>query len=491
MEKDEVFFLGMLSFIIGVASGSFFVFPIDVLLFCAGAVSIAVFAVFPKREVIYSALIVLLWFGGATLSVRALHAFQNLADFSDAVQGEVRVVTDPEEREFFQQVAVRFEQCASERCPVADVLWQAPLASKIAAGDLLDFSCQLEIPKNFTPDFDYRMYLAKDGIGYLCRKAESVSMVSGDWQGKLRSWLYVPKHVLEGALSRALSEPEAGLAKGLLLGGDTYLPKALKDSFTSVGLTHIIAVSGYNITLIAETLLIVGLGLGLWRRQAIWGALFGIIFFIFMIGLPASALRAGTMAGVVFIAWQTGRLARPINALLLAGGGMLLFHPLLLRYDLGFQLSFLATLALLWISPYYEYFAPEGWVAKKIGEVLIMTVAVLLFVLPVTLFNFHFFSPLILVSNILVILVPFAMATSFGAAILFLVVPGAHLFVAWVAFGLLTTITRSVEFLGAFEGVRMTVAGFGLVHLCFWYSLLILVVLAGRYWFAKKLYIYG
>ncbi len=490
MEKEEVFFLGILSFIIGVASGSFFIFPIDVLLFCAGALSIAVFAVFPKREVIYSVLIVLLWFGGATLSVRALHGFQNLTDFSDAVQGEVRVILDPLERDLYQQVVVRFVKCANEACPVQAVLWQAPLSSKIGAGDRLDFSCHLEIPKNFTPDFDYRMYLAKDGIGYLCRKAEA-TVLPGDWKGQLRSWLYVPKHVLEGALSRALSEPEAGLAKGLLLGGDSYLPKALKNSFASVGLTHIIAVSGYNITLIAEMLLIVGLGLGLWRRQAIWGALFGIIFFIFMIGLPASALRAGTMAGVVFIAWQTGRLARPINALLLAGGGMLLFHPLLLRYDLGFQLSFLATLALLWITPYYEYFAPEGWVAKKIGEVLIMTVAVLLFVLPVTLFNFHFFSPFILVSNVLVILVPFAMATSFGAAILFLVVPGAHLFVSWVAFGLLTAITRSVEFLGALDGARMTVAGFGLLHLCFWYVLLILAILAGRYWFAKKLYIYG
>lgn len=472
MEKDEVFFWSILSFIVGIAYGSFFE-PVSLsFLLLGSAVGIAILLVFQKKEVVWCGLFFLVWWSGMWLSLEARQRAEHFPAIEETVVGTARIVSDPEERDFFRRVLLRFETCEGGRCPDTLVFWQAPLSFREAAGTRVTFSCRLERPKNFTPEFDYQMFLAKDGIGYLCVKADRADILEADWQGRVRASLYVPKHLIENALSQILTEPEAGLAKGLLLGGDNYLPRALKEAFTRVGLSHMIAVSGYNIMLIAEMLLFLGLACGLWRRQAVWATLVGIVFFIIMIGMPASAARAGAMASIVFVAFQTGRLARPANALLFAGAVMLLLNPLLLRYDLGFQLSFLATLGILWVVPYYERFAPRNILLKKFGEVIVMTIAVELFVLPIILFSFHTFSLLIIIGNFLVILVPFVMVTAFVAALLFLIVPGAHMLAAWLSFGILTLITRSVEWLGDMKEANITVEQFGVWQLLLWYVIL-------------------
>jgi hypothetical protein len=117
-----------------------------------------------------------------------------------------------------------------------------------------------------------------------------------------------------------------------------------------------------------------------------------------------------------------------------------------------------------------------------------MTIAVELFVLPIILFSFHTFSPLIIIGNFLVILVPFAMASAFGAALLFLVVPGAHLVLSWLAWSILSLITRSVEWLGSIDGARISVENFGVVHVVVWYSFLVIGVFVLQKFFLSQSY---
>lgn len=487
MRKDQAFFGSLLSFIVGVGSGSFLTAPL-IFIWCVGtALMGAVFCVFPRRTIFFSWLFFSLFLGGAFLISQALFGFAHLTFPTTERVGEVRVISNPEEKSFFQKIIVRFTDCDGE-CPTKDILWQAPVSMTIEAGERLRFHCKLTAPENFSADFDYRMSLAKDGVGFLCQHATVAEKLSGDRTGRLSASLYVLKHALERALSQTLPEPEAGLAKGLLLGGSGYLPDALQNAFTRVGLTHIVAVSGYNITLIAQGLFFLGLFFGLWRKQALWVAFFGIIFFILMIGAPASATRAGFMAGVAFAALQAGRLARPLNALLLAAAIMLLFNPLLLRYDIGFQLSFLATMGIVLVSPYLARVLPEKLLAKSVCEILLMTLAVELFVLPIILFSFHRFSPLIIVANFLIIVVPFAMAASFVAGVLYILLPGAHILFAWLAFALLTFITRSVEWLGAIPSASVTVENFGVKSLVLWYGVLFFLVRWGEKHYAQKSY---
>lgn len=425
---------------------------------------------------------------GAWLAFVRSEEYQKLSVPSTLVIGVVRIVNDPEDRDFYRRTIVRYTECENQVCPTVAVLWQAPLGSRFEAGDVLLFQCTLELPKNFDSDFDYRMYLAKEGIGYLCPLAQSVAFLPPDNIGRAMGYFYQPKQWLEQALAQVLSEPEAGLAKGLLLGGDGYLPQELKESFTRIGLSHMIAVSGYNITIIAELLLSLGLFLGLWRRHAIWTALIGIVCFIIMIGMPASAARAGAMASIVFIAFQTGRLAQPVNALLLAGVIMLVHNPLLLRYDVGFQLSFLATLGILFIAPYQGRLCSKRAVLKQVGEVVLMTLSVEIFVLPIILLSFQAFSPLIVVGNFLVLLVPFAMTTAFGSAFLYLLWPGTHVFLATLAYLILTIMTRTVEWLGNIPGTSITVAHFGFTAFLVWYACLFLCILVVGRIFPRYIY---
>ena len=490
MRADQIFFSGIISFIGGVASGSFFVFQTS-LLFLLVALFVALLAAFPRKPVVTLGVLLIAWLGGVSLVIQATHSFSAEESFyGKEISGTVRIVSDPEEKSFFQKTLVRFENCGSEQCPKKTLLWQAPRTLSLEAGLLFRFTCRLERPENFDQQFDYRMSLAKDGIGSICQKASQAEMIEGkDLSGVLLSLLYRPKQAFEKALSQSIAEPEAGLAKGLLLGGSDYLPQSLSDAFKRIGLTHIVAVSGYNITLIAQCFLLVGIALGLWRKQALWLALVGIAIFILMIGAPASAVRAGVMAFVVFGAMQMGRLSRPLNMLLLAAGIMLLFNPLLLRYDIGFQLSFLATLGIIIASSWQEHFLPQEFFGKSFVEIASLSFAAEVFVLPIILFNFQMFSPLMLIANSLLLpIVPFAMGLSFVAASAFLLFPGLHIIFAWIAYATLLLMTRSAELFGGLSFASVTTSHFGVLELLVWYGILFFAIVKGEQYRKRKMY---
>ena len=126
---------------------------------------------------------------------------------------------------------------------------------------------------------------------------------------------------------RLIPAPQSGLLIGLLLGGDGQLPKTVQDNFSKTGMTHIVAVSGYNVTIIAEYLMLFFLFLGLWRRQAFWVSILGIFLFVLMVGFPSSAVRAGVMGMLLLWAMKNGRLANSQNAIVFSAAVMLLINP--------------------------------------------------------------------------------------------------------------------------------------------------------------------
>lgn len=453
--------------------GSFFVVRPEICLL-AVAVWVAVMTVFRKKAILVAGVSLGLFIAASVLVDHAADHFRLGRMFGGEYAGIARIISDPEGRSFYRRVILRAETCTGDFCPMDDILWQAPLAFSAEAGALVDLSCALELPENFDPAFDYRMFLAKDGIGYVCQKAERADVrMESDIEGYARTWLYRPKHALEDALGRSISDPEAALGKGLILGGDRHLPEHLQDLFARIGLSHIVAVSGYNIAIIAQGVLVLGIGAGLWRRRAVWVSLIGIILFVLMIGAPSSAVRAAVMAGIAFLAAQSGRLSRPVVTLLFAAAIMLMINPLLLRYDIGFQLSVLATLAIIIAASWEVEFLPHGFSGKWFVETIWFSLMAELFVLPVILFQFHAFSPLMLFSNALILpLVPYAMLFSFLSALAFLIMPGAHLFFAWIAYPILTAITRIPEVLASFSWSSLPVQDFGIAALVLWYGVL-------------------
>lgn len=164
--------------------------------------------------------------------------------------------------------------------------------------------------------------------------------------------LVTVKETIEGQIRRLYPEPQASLAVGLLTGTRASFPPSLTEDLRTSGLTHIVAISGSNVAIVLalmETLLF-------WipRRWRLWPLVGGIALFVLFTGASASVVRAGIVGGLGVLALHAGRVSQARRTTLWTAGAMLLWNPLLLMNDLGFQLSFLSVLGILEVSPHLE-----------------------------------------------------------------------------------------------------------------------------------------
>ncbi|MDD5652321.1 MAG: ComEC/Rec2 family competence protein, partial [Candidatus Moranbacteria bacterium] len=358
LNKSKIFLILSLSFLSGIFCRSFYE-PDVFWIWIFATAGIAVFVSNHKniKAVVFS-LAAVFFLAGIWRTDSALEKTQNIPDFDGEIADTAYIIKEPEDKEWYKNVVVKTKDDRK-------ILVRAGLFEELNYGDEINLSCDPEIPQNFSQDFDYRMYLAKDGIFYVCQKAEIEK--TGKRMNNIYSFVLELKKKMEKNVDRAIPAPQSALAKGLLFGGDEGLSKDLQESFSKTGMTHIVAVSGYNVTIIAEYLMLSGIFLGMWRKQAFYFALFGIFLFVAMIGFPSSAIRAGLMGSLLLWAMKNGRLANIDNAILLAGAIMLWINPLSLRWDIGFQLSFLATFGIVKMAPLWgRYFF---WKNKPLGIV--------------------------------------------------------------------------------------------------------------------------
>jgi competence protein ComEC len=348
--------------------------------------------------------------------------------------------------------------------------------------DKLKVDCTLEVPKNKEGTFDYRMYLAKDGIFYLC-KSPKIELVEKSDGNNFFSWVLKIKNKFKQNINELLPSPEAGLMSGLILGGTGDLPQSVNDNFSRTGMTHIVAVSGYNVTIIAEYLILLGIFLGLWRNQAFWFAIAGIILFIFMVGLPSSAVRAGVMGTVLLWGMKNGRLGNSQNAIVFAAAVMLLLNPLLLWWDIGFQLSFLATLGIVYFYPIAEKYLIKKQKVGGLSEILFLSISAQIFVIPIILFNFEKLSLISPLANLLVLpIIPFTMLIGFLASLLDFILPILGKLLAWLAFLLLKYEVEVINFLAGLKFSSIEIKNFSGIGMVIWYASLFLAI----YGFKRK-----
>lgn len=203
--------------------------------------------------------------------------------------------------------------------------------------------------------------------------------------------------------SSYLSPTHAALLIGIVFGIKEPMQKAFSEALQSVGLVHIIAASGMNVTLVAGLLSSVTV-VFLPRKIALVVALSGVLFFAVLSGLEPSIVRAAIMAIFTFSAQILGRQRLASYSLFLAAFLMLFFDPALL-FSLGFQLSFLATAGLLYIRPVFESSKKIKNVLNKsiIGEDFITTFAAQLATAPILIAYFGSFSLWSLLVNVLVL----------------------------------------------------------------------------------------
>ena len=330
-------------------------------------------------------------------------------------------------------------------------------------GDEVRVKGKLEVPTSFETDlgrtFDYGGYLQARGVTHTVKYAEVEVVGSGEANAIIDKLLKVKSLFVTG-IENNLPEPQAGLAQGLLLGVKRALGDELEQTFRRTGIIHIVVLSGYNIMLVVAFVLYVLSFVFPWRGRIIIG-LAAIVAFALMVGLSATVVRASIMASLALIARSFGRTYDVIRALLLAGLVMLIINPYLLVYDTGFQLSFLATLGLILVSPRLE--AGLGKVPAVIGirEFLTATLATQLFILPILLYQIGEFSVVSVMVNVLVLpVVPLAMLSSFLMVLVSLVSSTLALPFVWLSYLSLTYIVKIPTFFGALPFASFVVPAF-------------------------------
>ncbi len=213
------------------------------------------------------------------------------------------------------------------------------------------------------------------------------------------------------ALARAIPEPEAGLAAGILVGLRDRVDRDLAAAFTLVGASHVVAISGWNIAIVAASVGALGGRLARRRRSVL--TVGAIVAYVAFVGPSPSVVRAAAMAGVVLLARESGRAGRAASALAWAATAILLVDPALVR-DAGFQLSTLATAGLLaWATPLGARLTSlsGGRLPAWLVESLSVSLAAQAATLPVVLASFGRLAIVSPVVNLLVVpLVPPAMA---------------------------------------------------------------------------------
>lgn len=446
------------SFVAGIALGSVMTFQSALVSGClVGVLIVAAAAAFQNRPAVLCLvsgtllIAAMLWASDTADRYRVLSGVSG-ADGLGVIRGEM------DRGAYDARIVVALDDCGSDACPRESVQLRVDRFSEWSDGMRVRIGpCDLKRPERFDPEFDYPMYLAKEGIGFVADRCP-IERIAGE-ESHFRTWLSRARVSVAERIAYRLPEPEAGLARGLLLGGSDELPDSVADAFRMVGLSHIVAVSGYNISVLAGGLFLLGILLGWYRKQAVWLAILGIALFVCLVGAPASAVRAALMAGISFLALLAARPADGLSLLCVAGALMLADNPLLIRYDIGFQLSFAATFAILISAPGRSRTRFRSWIIGSVTETILITTTVLVFVIPLSLFHFGTLSPYALLGNVLVLpLVPVAFLLSF-AVVLFGWVPGLGAALGWLAYGALHGALFLGDWLAALPGAGMTFSG--------------------------------
>lgn len=276
------------------------------------------------------------------------------------------------------------------------VLARLPTSSQLAYGDRVVLTGLIESPPE-GEEFSYAEYLARQGVYSYMPYAGAAVMASGQGNQFL-SWVYGVKETALNRIYRHLPDPESSLLAGILLGVESGIPSVVEQAFQDTGTSHIIAISGFNMTIIAG-IFIVLFGRLLGRK---WGALtagLAIIVYTLLVGADPAVVRAAIMGVLALGAQQLGRRQDGVNSLALVAAAMAVFNPNIL-WDVGFQLSFAATLGLVWYAePLQKTFLqwlsswfPETTVnrlADPLAEYLLFTIAAQITTLPLIIYHFH------------------------------------------------------------------------------------------------------
>ena len=292
------------------------------------------------------------------------------------------------------------------------ILLKLPAYPAISYGDALRGQGSVLAPE---PEW-YARYLAKERVVGIVKYA-NVERTAVGAGSPVKSFLFSVKHSVTDSFKRTLPSEQASFLSGLTVGERAEFSKEFTEAMQRSGTTHLVALSGYNISIVVATTM--AFFLYFLRRRLAFVCTFAVVIgFVCMTGAEASVVRAALMGVLALVAREAGRQFDVRNAIMAAGLVMVIANPKVLLFDVGFQLSFLALLGIVYLEPVckrFLRFADDGFLNWKAN--LTTTLAAQLAVAPLLIAQFGGVSLTSLIANVLVLsAVPVTMGLGFIVA---------------------------------------------------------------------------
>jgi len=449
------FFRLITPFIVGIIFAAFLPLKIDFwwgILICTSALTIVlgVFKLLYKnyglRWIYGIALTTTLLANGYLLTIGNIQIFSashvgNLV--SEKTWLQVRVTEPAEEKAKSYKVSIEVESFRDSsgwhetHGKVITYIQKSEEVKAIEYGDILLLNIRLNESKspNNPGEFNYKRYLQFHNIyhqGYIhatdwINTGKNEGFLIFIWSNSLRT------HLLRVFKQYGITGNEFGVASALVLGYKGALEDELMRAYSSAGATHVLAVSGLHVGIIFVILNSILMFLDRIKYGHIIKAILLIAFLWFyamLTGLSPSVLRAATMFSFIVIAKATKRNTNIYNTLAVSAFFLLIINPFLIM-EVGFQLSYLAVIGIIYLQPkIYNWLNPHNWLLDKMWELTAVSIAAQVATFPLGLLYFHQFPNYFFISNLIVI--PLATFIVYTGIILFLVSWGTIL-ATWVA----------------------------------------------------------
>lgn len=303
------------------------------------------------------------------------------------------VVTEPDVRSDKQLITIQ-PNGYSQR-----ILITIPVSTRVTYGDVLWVRGKV-VEAGIFDDFDYPGYLARFNTYALMRYPRAI-VIAHNKANAFVSLLLRLKIRLVRYLLSLYDNVRGNFLLGILIGAKRGLPPEVTQNFIRTGTSHILAVSGFNISIFITWLAYAAYIVGR-RAQIILSALC-IIAFVIMAGPSGSVVRAACMGGVFMVGMLSGRLYYPVIGLLFVASGMVLQNPRILYWDIGFQLSAAATFGILLGVPFFELLKERVGAFHKVLELFVITTCAIVFTLPISLWHFGQLSIIAPLANMLLV----------------------------------------------------------------------------------------
>ncbi len=331
--------------------------------------------------------------------------------------------------------------------------------------------------------FNYRDYMEENG-NYLQISANTLKVLHRpNWS--IWRHVYQVQNYLTNILKNHLEIRELGVAQALILGQKQFLETATKQAFAGVGAMHILAVSGLHVGLvfllfsalfkplinlpngnIIQTILVITV----------------IVCYAAITGFSPSVTRASLMFILISLGIMLRRVGDTYNTIFASAFLMLIYQPKLL-FNIGFQLSYIAVLGIIFTYPkLFKCLEPKLWITNKIWSLLCLALAAQLVTFPLGLYYFHQFPTYFFITNLVVI--PAAFAVLFGGFALFfsnafteLGFPIIENSLGWIFQKLVWLLNEFIEILYSFPMSSITQIEISIVQLFYIYLIILCVII--------------